>query len=213
MSGQTDAAYLFIRQKILDGEFKPAQKLTELQLSEAIGVSRNTVKKAPMKLEQERLVTFEENKGASIKSFTLDEVVNYLEIREVLEGLVARTVARDIRNEGLRDLSAILDKMAESQENSKLDEYSAGNRSFHGLIYSLAKNTQAVELINMISTQLIRYQFRTVLVPGRSLKSYQEHREIYEALKAHDEKRAETAIRTHVTNVRHTIQTNYHYLL
>jgi len=213
MSGQTDSAYLYIKQKILDGEFRPAQKLTELQLAEAIGVSRNTVKKALMKLEQEKLVTFEENKGASIKSFTLEEVINYLEIREVLEGLVARTVARDVADTELGELRLILDKMAENLENSRLDEYSKGNRTFHGLIYTLAKNTQAVELINMISTQLIRYQFRTVLVPGRIQESYREHLDIYEALKSHDEKRAEASIRAHVANVRQTIKANYYYLL
>lgn len=213
MSGQTDTAYTYIKQKILEGEFRPAQKLTELQLSEAIGVSRNTVKKALLKLEQENLVTVEDNKGASIKSFTLDEVINYLEIREVLEGLVARAVAKSITDSELKQLKAILGTMTTSIENMKLDEYSKANKAFHSLIYSLAKNKQAVELINIISTQLIRYQFRTILVPGRTKGSYQEHQEIFDALSAHDEKRTEEAIRNHVSNVRQTIQDHYHYLI
>lgn len=45
MSNQTEYAYKYIRERILDGTFKPTQKLIESQLSEMISVSRNTVKK------------------------------------------------------------------------------------------------------------------------------------------------------------------------
>ena len=93
---QTDAAYHYMKDKILDGTFKPAQKLVETQLAELIGVSRNTVKKALLKLEQENLVALEVNKGATIKSFTLEEILNYLEIQELLDGLVVKSAIRNM---------------------------------------------------------------------------------------------------------------------
>lgn len=213
MAGQTDMAYQYIKQKILEGEFRPAQNLTENQLSEVIGVSRNTIKKALLKLQQEKLVTIVDNKGASIRSFTLEEVINYLEIREVLEGLICRDIARDISHSELERLQITIEQMDINQQNNKFDDYSAGNKIFHNTIYKAAKNTQAVELINMISTQLIRYQFRTILVPGRNKVSFKEHLRIYEALKKHDEQEAEDAVRSHVSNVRQTIKENYYYLL
>jgi DNA-binding GntR family transcriptional regulator len=213
MSRQTDIAYQYIKQKILEGEYKPSQKLTEIQLAELIEVSRSTIKKALLKLQQENLVTIENNKGASIKSFTLEEVMNYLEIREVLEGLVARSVAKKISEFELEKLKNILDEMKVRLQSNKLDEYSILNKSFHKEMYKAAKNVQAVELINMIRTQLIRYQFRTILVPGRNQASYEEHEKIYEALKLRDETAAEEAVRNHIVNVRETINNNYQYLL
>jgi DNA-binding GntR family transcriptional regulator len=213
MSRQTDIAYQYIKQRILEGEYKPAQKLTEVQLAELIEVSRSTVKKALLKLQQENLVTIENNKGASIKSFTLEEVMNYLEIREVLEGLVARSVAKKISELEIEELKKILDEMKIRLQSNKLDEYSILNKSFHKEMYKAAKNVQAVELINMIRTQLIRYQFRTILVPGRNQASYEEHEKIYEALKLRDEAAAEEAVRKHISNVRETINLNYQYLL
>jgi DNA-binding FadR family transcriptional regulator len=60
---------------------------------------------------------------------------------------------------------------------------------------------------------LIRYQFRTILVPGRNQASYEEHERIYEALKSKDETAAEEAVRNHIVNVRETINNNYQYLL
>lgn len=213
MSKQTDAAYQYIKLKILDGTYKPSQKLIESQLSEAIGVSRNTIKKALLKLEQENLVVVENNKGAIIKSFTLEEVINYLEIRAALEGLVAKNVAMIIGPSELKRLKKILDEMAVHLENNRFDEYSALNGNFHNIIYGLARNKQAVELINIIKTQLIRYHFRTILVPGRTQNSHKEHTKIYEALAAHDAQKAQESVENHIANVRQTIEQNYRYLL
>lgn len=213
MSKQTDAAYEYIREKIFEGTLKPAQKLVELQLAQQIGVSRNTIKKAFLKLQQENLVDLEDNKGATVKSFTLEEVVNYLEIREVLEGLVARSAAKNIKDTDLHEMKRIVEEMKIHLANNHFDKYSECNKAFHALIYDCANNIQAVDLIKMIRTQLIRYQFRTIFVPGRSQTSHKEHSDIYHALLEHDERLAEEAVRKHVIEVRRTIEKNYHFLL
>lgn len=209
---QTDVAYHYIKDRILEGTFKPAQKLVEMQLAELIGVSRNTVKQALLKLAQENLVSIEVNKGATIKSFTLEEVLNYLEIREVLEGLVARSVTGNVTESDLERMRSILEQMKVHLDKQEFDKYSSLNTEFHGIIYKSTKNIQAVELINMIKTQLIRYQFRTVLVPGRSQSSFSEHTEIYKAIASRNELEAEIAVRRHVSAVRETIKNNYYYL-
>jgi DNA-binding GntR family transcriptional regulator len=213
MSKQTDSAYQYIKQRILDGSYKPAQKLNEIELAEAIGVSRNTVKKALLNLQQENLVEIEDNRGAFVKSYTLDEVKNYLEIREVLEGLVARKAARNISDTEINQLKEILERMSLCIRDNRLDEYSDCNHEFHKVIYNTSKNEEAVELITIIRTQLIRYHFRTILVPGRNQESYKDHQRIFEALKARDENQAEEAIRNHIANVRETIEKNYNYLI
>lgn len=212
MSKQTDTAYHYIKDKILHGIFKPTQKLTEVQLTELIGVSRNTVKKALLKLEQENLITIEDNKGATIKAFTLEEVINYLEIREVLEGLVARSAIKKISNSDLEKMRIILEDMKLLLAANEFDKYSEKNKEFHAIIYNSAPNRQAVEIITMIRTQLNRYQFRTILVPGRSELSHQEHTQIYAALCHRDEKEAEEAVKRHIHSVRDVIEQNYYYL-
>ncbi|PZE22176.1 GntR family transcriptional regulator [Paenibacillus xerothermodurans] len=213
MSRQTESAYQYMKQKILDGTYKPSQKLIESQLAEEIGVSRNTVKKALLKLEQDNLVKIENNKGATIKYFTLEEVINYLEIREVLEGLVAATAAKTITDDELNRLEQTLEQMAIHLQDNNFDEYSALNKQFHSIIYKASKKDQAVELINMIKTQLIRYQFRTILVPGRNENSLMEHKRILQALIDRDEDAAANAAKAHIYNVRQTIERNYHYLV
>ncbi|WP_341299320.1 GntR family transcriptional regulator [Lysinibacillus sp. FSL H8-0500] len=213
MKRPTEIAYEFIKERILEGIYQPSQKLIENDLSLEIGVSRNTVKKALLKLEQENLVVLEKNKGATIKSFSLDEINNFLKIREVLEGLIASDAAQNITEEDLQKLDKILMEMKNHLQNHDFDAYSQSNLDFHEVIYNASHNQQAVDMVKIIKQQLKRLQFKTILVPGRNENSLEEHRHILEALQNHDAEQAENYLKRHVENIRHTILNNYNVLL
>lgn len=208
-----EIAYNYLRERILDGSYKPSQKLTEIQLSEEIGVSRNTVIKALLKLEQENLVTIEKNKGATIKSFSLSEIMNYLEIRRVLEGLSIRSAVELINDESVQLLEDIVAQMGNHLSKHQFDEYSILNKQFHQILYDASANKQAVDLIRMIKTQLNRLHLRTILMPGRNDESYKEHLAICEAVRMRDPDAAESAIMLHVKKIRDVIEKNYTYLV
>ncbi|WP_338448184.1 GntR family transcriptional regulator [Niallia oryzisoli] len=210
---QTRIAYEFIKRRILNGVFKPSQKLTENKLAEEINVSRNTVKKALMMLEKENLVYVETNKGATIKSFTLEEMLNYLEVREVLEGLIGRKAALNITDHQLLQLEELYNEMSTLIKQNSFDEYSKKNRMFHQIIYEASENPEAVKMINTIKTQLNRYYFRTILVPGRKEQSIKEHGAILKSLQSRDPVKCEEAVKKHVMNLRELIQGNYNYLV
>lgn len=213
MGKQSEIAYQYIKSRILDGTFKPTQKLVENQLADEIGVSRNTIKKVLLMLERENLVEIEDNKGATIKSFTLEEILNYLEIREVLEAIVARNATRHITAEELEQLERILAEMRTLLEENRFEEYSARNRDFHTIIYNASTNKPAVELINIIKTQLNRYHLRTILVPGRNRESYREHERVLQALKSRDPDEVEEAVKQHIHSIRRVIEQNYQLLI
>ena len=208
-----EIAYEFMKERILDGVYHPSQKLIENDLALEIGVSRNTVKKALLKLEQENLVVLENNKGATIKSFSLDEISNYLKIREVLEGLIASDAAKNITDAGIEELEKVLAEMKYNLQTMQFDAYSQGNLGFHDVIYRASNNQQAVDMVKIIKQQLKRVQFKTILVPGRNENSFEEHTAILEALRSRDAERAEFELKKHVANVRHTIVNHYNVLM
>ena len=201
-------AYEYIRSRILDGTFRPAQHLTETQLAEEIHVSRSTIKNVLLKLSEEKLVVIEDNRGAYVISLTVDEIVQYYEIRIRLEEIAVASAAEYITDEQLRQLRSVLEKMVELKEKKDFAEYSKHNRLFHNIIYDASQKKIAVEMIREIKTQLARYQLRTIMVPGRSDNSVEEHRILLDALAAHDKEKAVEAIRTHVG---HVLKTIYEY--
>lgn len=213
MRRPAEIAYEFMKERILDGVYHPSQKLIEQELAEEIGVSRNTVKKALLKLEQENLVVLEKNKGATIKSFSLDEISNYLKIREVLEGLIAADAAKNMTDEDIARLETILSEMKHNLQTMQFDAYSQGNLNFHDVIYDASNNQQAVEMVRIIKQQLKRVHFKTILVPGRNENSFEEHDAILTALRSRDAALAEIQLKKHVANVRHTIIEHYNVLM
>lgn len=213
MANQTEHAYKTIKKRIMEGEYKPSENLVESSLANEIGVSRNTIKKAFLLLASEGLIEIQDNKGARVKSFTLEEVINYLQVREVLEGLVAELTAPVITEEEIEQLGKILSQMEDCIANNDLTQYSAFNLQFHNIIYGACKNKQAVELTTSIKTQLRRYHFRTILIPGRNINSIQEHKNIYNAMKNRNSEEAGKFARLHISKVREVLADNYQFLI
>ena len=201
----TEKAYEYIKEKIHDGTFRPAQHLTEVQLSEEIGVSRNTIKKVLLLLAEEKLVVIENNKGASVMSLSVDEIVQYYEIRVKLEEIAVASAAVCITDSQIAMLREVLDKMIVFKDQKNFTEYSKHNILFHNIIYDASEKKIAVNMIREIKTQLSRYQLRTIMVPGRSENSVVEHQKLLDALAAHDTEAAVEAIRIHVGHVLETI--------
>lgn len=200
-----DRAYLELRDRIVQGIYQPNQRLTEMDLSKDLGVSRPTIRMALVRLEQEGLVVSRPNRGASVRSMKLPEALSTLRVREVLEGLTATLAAESATRAELDEMAAIIKKMERLQAPNELAEYSAQNAKLHALILRAARDENLERLVSSLNHALVRYQYRTVLVPGRRDQSLEEHRAIVCALKKRDAVAAEQAMRTHVSHVRDTL--------
>ena len=213
MRDQTNQAYQEIRQRILDGVFRPSESLTEVTLASELGVSRNTIRKALLKLESENLVLIEENKRARVRWFSIEEVIQYLEVRELLEGFVVRQSVPFLGEGELEEMRAILAEMRKCLEAHDLLQYSHHNWRFHEVIYRVCPNRPAVEMTRVIKNQLRRYNIKTILIQGRGEDSFDEHRRILSALKRRDAEGAETLMRRHITNLRTVLQNHFELLV
>lgn len=205
MKRPNQIAYGFIKERILDGTYRPAERLVESQLAEEIGVSRNTVKKVLLQIEQERLLVIEDNKGARVHSLSIEEIQEYYEIRKSLEVLVVRSAVERITEEEIAHMEEILVQMETLRAEENYDAYSQHNRMFHEIIYEASGKSIAVDMIRGIKTQLTRFQFRTMIAPGRADNSIIEHRLLLDGFKARDKEIVTAAIVTHIDNVSSTI--------
>src|SRR5215208_6394282 len=79
-----------LRALILTGEYGPDERLIEEQLAERLGVSRTPVRQALTMLEAEGLVEIAPNRGATVCSFSIEDVWDIYDLRAVLEGHAAR---------------------------------------------------------------------------------------------------------------------------
>ena len=201
-----DRAYLMIREGILTGTYGPNQRLTEMDLSTELGVSRQTVGIALVRLEQEGLVVTQPNRGASVRSVSVAEALRALRVREALEGVAASLAAQFVTAEDLKEMDALLADMQQREGPQALVAYSEQNARLHALILRAARDETLDRMLASLNYALVRYQFRTVLVPGRVEESVAEHERIVAALQARDPARAEHTARRHVARIREVLE-------
>lgn len=212
-NGPSAAVYESLKKKIEAGSLSPSENLREVELANQYKVSRNTIKKALLMLERDTLVTIEQNKGAKVRSYSLDEVLDFLELRSVLEGFIIRLACAVLRETDIENMKRILDTMRVLKEKQELVSYSQHNQKFHQVIYDACPNKTATNLLMNLKNQMKKYNTKTILIPKRSDQSFGEHEAIFEAVKNGDPQGAESLMITHIMNVRKVFQENYQLLL
>ncbi len=190
-----------IREAIVTGRLQPNERLVEADLARALGVGRTAVRTALARLEQEGLVQHVRNRGARVRLVDEREAVEILEARAVLEGLIARKAAVRARAEDVAELRQILTEMRQLLDAGDLLGASDENAILHRRLIEIADHSTAAGLISTLKSQMVRFQYRTILVPGRSERSYAEHTAIVDAIAAGDGDAAERAMRTHLSHV------------
>jgi DNA-binding GntR family transcriptional regulator len=193
--------YEDLRRAIVSGELLPGERLLEEELSARLGLGRAAVRMALVRLEHDGLVQHERHRGATVRRVSESEAVEILEARAALEGLAARHAARNADASAADQLRGIVAEMRELRERGDLLGVSNANARLHGLILDVSGHRTAKRLSQTLSSQLVRFQYRTVLLPGRSEQSYAEHTEIVESIAARDAEAAEEAMRGHLSRV------------
>lgn len=209
---QTTLVYEKIKERIDNGFYSPGENLPEVELATELSASRNTIKKALLMLESDAYVTIETNKGAKVRSFSKQEVLDYLQLRVELEGFIIRLTVPCLTGDDIKKLEETFICMGKSRDDSDLIRYSAMNQQFHSILYNACPNKPATEMLIRLKSQMRKYNAKTILVPGRDAQSYEEHKAILDAVKKRDAPAAEACTRRHIENVRNTFEKYYSLL-
>ena len=193
--------YERLRAEIVSGRLLPNERLIEADLVKSLGASRTSVRAALVRLAHEGLVEHERNRGAKVRLVGESEAVEILETRAVLEGLIARKAADNATAADVDELREILDSMRTRLDAGDLLGSSEPNVKLHATIQRIANHGTVTRLVSRLNSQLVRYQYRTILQPGRPDRSLAEHEAIVEAIAAGDGDAAEAAMRWHISQV------------
>jgi DNA-binding GntR family transcriptional regulator len=198
-------AYRALHSDIVSGELSPGERLVEEELAERLSESRGAVRAALLRLDHDGLVVRERNRGARVRRVTLQEAVEVLEARAALESLAAGYAALRRTDAEVRELQALAADMERLHAAAELLSMSERNATMHRRILEISGHDVARDICSRLHSQLVRFQFRTILAPGRSPRSLTEHQAIVEAIAAGDRKAAERAMRRHLDNVAGTL--------
>lgn len=191
--------YRELKNMILERKLAPGGKIYQDRLASQLGVSRTPLVNALKKLEHEKLVMAKPRRGFFVRLFSMEEMVQIFELREVLEGLAARRAARQATDEQISKLRSFFDGFNGEDSFANLKAYAAEDRGFHNYLISIAAREFLAGILETYNVITFSYQVEQaeglVRTPADTIS---EHRAIIDAICRRDENEAESLIRRHL---------------
>jgi DNA-binding GntR family transcriptional regulator len=179
-------AYQKLRNWILEGILAPGVQLRDKDLAEQLGVSRTPIREALLRLEDEGLVQTKPNRSTLVSSIDFHSAFHLYSIVWTLEPLAlsqafgslteAQTQAMVEANE------RFLQKMNKGDRLGAVD----ADNDFHSVYVKLSQNSELVKIITEVKNKLKRLDLYYFDKVKDAVLSYEEHRQIIEALKKKD---------------------------
>jgi DNA-binding GntR family transcriptional regulator len=195
-----------LREAIVSGEFQPNERLVEADLAVRYGAGRTAIRAALVVLDQEGLIVREPHRGARVRLISAREALEIEQVRNALERLLARSAAGRATGTDLADLRAILAAMTERLRDADSWGYMQLNAQLHRRIWKISNNQVATKMLITLKSQSIRFQYGTILRPGRPEQSLREHKAIVAAIAEHDADACDAAMAVHLGHVLETLQ-------
>ncbi len=195
--------FQIIREDIISGKYQRKEELREIAIGDELQVSRTPVREALRQLELEGLVTIVPNRGAYVVGISYQDMKDIFEIRLLLESFCARRAAESAALEQLEALEEIMVLTEYHIKNEHTRQLIGLDSKFHEILYEAGGSRVLEHALKNDHYYLKRARRLSLLAPGRALQSIQEHRQILEAVKAHDKEKAEDAVSQHLI---HTIE-------
>lgn len=195
-----DVVFQTLRAAILKGELKPGERLMELQLAAKLGVSRTPIREAIRMLEQEGLAVTIPRKGAEVAKMTEKDMEDVLQIRSSLEDLAIRLSCDKISTLELQELRVAMEDFEEKTKSDQVVELAKADVKFHEILYKSSDNPKLIMLLNNLREQMYRYRVEYLKDRAMHPRLIEEHRRMYEALKAKDKEQAAHYVEQHLHN-------------
>lgn len=194
-----------VRSRILSGEYELGQRLSEVELSTSLGISRSPLREALRVLANEGLVTVHNGRGVFVADFNAPDVSDLLELREALDVHAVRLAAQRASEPQLEQLQEHLSGTTTALRSGGAHVLEWPT-DFHLAIYETAGSRRLREQGRAIHTQLRLVRFRSGAAADRMEQAHSEHVSLLEAIRTHDADLAAERMREHLAHSAQHIQ-------
>jgi DNA-binding GntR family transcriptional regulator len=187
-----------IEDAILSGQFKPRERLIEMDLISRFGVSRTVIREVLKRLEAKGLVRATPYRGVMVADLTIEEIEEIYFVRAELEKIGARLVLKHITPAEIQQLKK-LSKEVERHLRSKTHQMIEVDSEFHRMMFKACHNSYLYEMIDYLRTKAHIVRYNAWSLPHRIEQSIGEHREMIRAIEDKNLSRLEKLIVRHLT--------------
>lgn len=184
---------------IVDGALEPGAVIRTEELGIQLGVSRTPMREALQRLEADGFVSIAPNGIAKVATLDIDEALELMELREVIDGLAARLLAeRGVSDAVMTELTGLTGAMMNASLANDKHGYLMLNARFHAIILTASNHKPLQQFHPLVRITSQAVYLRHGHQPMRHQESGKEHRDLLEAIRTGDARRAEELARMHV---------------
>jgi GntR family transcriptional regulator, vanillate catabolism transcriptional regulator len=207
-----------MREMVLRGEFRPGERMCEIPLAKRLGVSRTPLRLVLERLAHEGLLEARPTVGFVVREFTIQDILDSIELRGVLEGTAARLAAERLESvsrltpmrESIEQTDALLGERLDGVVT--LGRYTVLNAQFHACLIDLARSTMLRRALEQVLALPFASPNAFVASEPESddwreslLISLSQHRPITDAIRNREGARAEAVTREHSRMARRSV--------
>ncbi|ASQ06568.1 FCD domain-containing protein [Sinorhizobium meliloti] len=187
-----------VRDAIVDGYFRPGDRLVERDLCAQLGVSRTIVREVLRHLESEGLVANLPNKGPIVARLDLNEAKQIYEIRGALEGMAARLCAERKDLTIVAALDASLEGIRQSYAAKDMPAVLNHTSAFYQTLFTKVDRHVAWGVVSLLTVRINHLRSMTIKTRNRDVEGPAQMEKIVEAIRKGDGEAAYKAALDHV---------------
>ena len=199
-----DQIFERLEQDILIGKYSRGEILTELKLSEELGVSRTPIREALRRLSQERIIE-DVSKGSRVLGISPDDLEDIFRIRLQIEGMCAAETAKNITEDQLSELREVVEMQEFYLSKDNTENIRSMDSRFHELLYKFSGSNIFSDVLYQLHHKTHKYRTVAVSKHSSAEESLAEHKQIFEAIAAGDSDLAAKVTTKHIENARERI--------
>ena len=196
--------YELIRRRIVEGDYRPGQRLVEARVAAELDVSRTPVREAFRMLQAEGLVRVEPNRGARVRSLSVDDISDVYEVRARLEAMASELAAERATAEERARLAdaevsfAAAVTAAGDGDPAGVREVFAANAAFHLAVLEAAHSERLAQALAGTADDGLVFQAFRHYEPANMARSALFHQMVGDAVRQGDAARAGRLMYEHV---------------
>ncbi|MBM6580686.1 GntR family transcriptional regulator [Microvirga sp. BT689] len=194
-----------LRRLIIALELPPGSRLSEQDIAERHGVSRQPVREALIGLARTRLVEIQPQRGTTVVKISVRKMMEARFVREAIETAVVRRACASFDQQSRERINDLLEMQEQAARRDDHDAFQRYDELFHIALAEGAGCPLAWEAVQDIKAHMDRVCQLTLPNPEAMLPLIDQHRAIIAAIDARDEDAAAEAMRHHLTEILRTL--------
>ena len=203
------AAYERLKNAVKLAGLQPGDLLSEGRIAKALGISRTPVREAIRRLAQEGLLQVIPGRAVAVAAPSIQDVLDALHIRELLEPELTRLAAEGLPKEALELLQETTEKMEQAAQAGDRLAWSKADTVWHEILSKHCPNKLLGTLVFQARNRVVGIIFQDYYNALYLVQGTQEHRAIVEAILVSDSKTAEELMRNHIQEARRKMIKQY----